>query len=487
MIVRDEEQNLSDCLTPLAGLFQEIVVVDTGSRDRTREVARQFTPHIFDFPWCDDFSAARNESLRHTHGQWVMWLDADDRLRPPSVQKLRELLASLSDWPRTFMMDTLCLPAPGDEPCVVTHPRLFRQHPALHWEGRVHEQIWPDPIQLGHAPHISDVQIEHVGYVDRATSDRKLRRKLRLLRMEYAVDPDNCNTLLHLGLAQLGVGNISAARRHLLRLTGEGAAPVTYTRCVYAVLASVSLQEGKLAETMQLADRGLALFPGDEQFLYAKAQALYVSQEYAAAANVLMQIIHGPPQRKMQFGGVAAIRQKLAPHLLGAIQFTQRSYVQAEATIRALLAEFPHHTGSWFNLGLIHLATGEERKLVEDIAQLSACPDGRLDAMLLTARWRLQQRKLAAAGAIIDQIIGEAPNAPAPRALRVEWLVLSHAPLSVQIQAVREVLRVEPGHLEAQGWLKTLQRLVPAAPAAPPAIAGDWASSAAFAGGAGVG
>jgi hypothetical protein len=99
----------------------------------------------------------------------------------------------------------------------------------------------------------------------------------------------------------------------------------------------------------------------------------------------------------------------------------------------------------------------------------------------------LQQRKLAAAGAIIDQIIGEAPNAPAPRALRVEWLVLSHAPLSVQIQAVREVLRVEPGHLEAQGWLKTLQRLVPAAPAAPPAIAGDWASSAAFAGGAGVG
>jgi len=60
MIVRNEEQQLADCLTPVASLFDEIVIVDTGSRDHTKRGAAQYTPHVFDFPWCDDFSAARN-------------------------------------------------------------------------------------------------------------------------------------------------------------------------------------------------------------------------------------------------------------------------------------------------------------------------------------------------------------------------------------------------------------------------------------------
>src|SRR5689334_10023856 len=64
MIVRDEERNLGQCLAPVASLFDEIVIVDTGSRDQTRSIARQYTPHVFDFPWTDDFSAARNEALR---------------------------------------------------------------------------------------------------------------------------------------------------------------------------------------------------------------------------------------------------------------------------------------------------------------------------------------------------------------------------------------------------------------------------------------
>ena len=68
MIVRNEGHQLAECLTPVADLFDEIVIVDTGSTDQTVRIARQFTPHVHHFPWCDDFAAARNASLQHATG-----------------------------------------------------------------------------------------------------------------------------------------------------------------------------------------------------------------------------------------------------------------------------------------------------------------------------------------------------------------------------------------------------------------------------------
>src|SRR5262249_33980822 len=95
MIVRDEEANLPACLASAADLVDEVVVVDTGSTDRTREVAARFGARVFDFPWVDDFAAARNESLRHATGDWVFWMDADDRLDEDNRGRLRGLFAGL--------------------------------------------------------------------------------------------------------------------------------------------------------------------------------------------------------------------------------------------------------------------------------------------------------------------------------------------------------------------------------------------------------
>jgi len=81
LIVRNEEQTLGRCLDSVRGLADEIVVVDTGSTDGTREIAAAHGARVFDFPWCDDFAAARNESLRHATGQWVLcpaWIGLAD-------------------------------------------------------------------------------------------------------------------------------------------------------------------------------------------------------------------------------------------------------------------------------------------------------------------------------------------------------------------------------------------------------------------------
>ncbi len=95
MIVIDEEANIFKCLSSVAGLFDEIVVVDTGSKDRTREIAREFGARVFDFVWVEDFAAARNAALARATGDYAFWLDADDVVDPPEREKLRELLDEL--------------------------------------------------------------------------------------------------------------------------------------------------------------------------------------------------------------------------------------------------------------------------------------------------------------------------------------------------------------------------------------------------------
>ncbi len=91
MIVRDEEQNLPACLESVTGLFDELVLVDTGSTDRTVEIARSFGAKVFNFPWVGDFAAARNAALSHASGDYAFWLDADDRVEPEERDRLRLL------------------------------------------------------------------------------------------------------------------------------------------------------------------------------------------------------------------------------------------------------------------------------------------------------------------------------------------------------------------------------------------------------------
>ena len=92
MIARNEEALLGVCLESVRGLVDEIVLVDTGSTDATPELAR-LAGDVVSVPWSDDFSAPRNEALAHAQGDWILQLDADERLGPHSKQAVREAIA----------------------------------------------------------------------------------------------------------------------------------------------------------------------------------------------------------------------------------------------------------------------------------------------------------------------------------------------------------------------------------------------------------
>jgi glycosyltransferase involved in cell wall biosynthesis len=94
-MARNEEAKLPACLQSAVDLVDEAIVVDTGSTDRTKEIAAGFGAKVFDFPWCDDFASGRNECIRHATGDFIFWMDADERVDQANREKLKALFDSL--------------------------------------------------------------------------------------------------------------------------------------------------------------------------------------------------------------------------------------------------------------------------------------------------------------------------------------------------------------------------------------------------------
>ena len=144
MIVKDEEDVLARCLESAADLVDEIVIVDTGSTDRTREIAERFTSRIYHFDWIDDFAAARNYAFSLAGKDFCMWLDADDVLLDGDRAAFRELKETLDPAVGVVMAK---YNTGFDENGTVTfsyfRERLIKNHAGMRWEGAVHEAIAP--------------------------------------------------------------------------------------------------------------------------------------------------------------------------------------------------------------------------------------------------------------------------------------------------------------------------------------------------------
>jgi hypothetical protein len=216
MIVKNVESCIGKCLGSVADLVDEMIVVDTGSTDRTREVASQLGARVLDFTWVDSFAAARNESFRHARGEWILWPDADEWFDEQNRQRLRQLLANL---PRENVALLMCQYSqlehgPHTVP-TVDHPRLFRNHHELRWTHRVHEQILPSLRQLGAQLCKTDIRITHDGFADPSRQQAKIERNRRLLELELSENPTDAFVLFNLGAVALGSGQADRALAYL--------------------------------------------------------------------------------------------------------------------------------------------------------------------------------------------------------------------------------------------------------------------------------
>lgn len=140
MIVRDEEEALGRCLDSVKNAVDEIVIADTGSMDGTKEIAAKYTDRIFDVPWTDDFSAARNASMEAATKPFILWLDADDVMDPPECEKLIALKTRLDEHVDAVMMPYhYAFTEDGRPSLIFDRERIVRRAAGFRFEGAVHE------------------------------------------------------------------------------------------------------------------------------------------------------------------------------------------------------------------------------------------------------------------------------------------------------------------------------------------------------------
>jgi len=206
MIVRDEEERLGRCLDSVQGLVDEIVVVDTGSKDQTIKVAEERGATIGHFSWCDDFSAARNVSLSLATGDWIMWLDADDILPAECHAPIRRLVEGARNKAYFFVLDDQ-----GYEQVSCLQMRLFPNAPGIQFEMPVHEQVSPSLAKLGIEIAPTDIRVMHTGYTTPEVVEAKKTRYLGIMERWLEAHPEDYMERSHVALTYYSTDRLEEA------------------------------------------------------------------------------------------------------------------------------------------------------------------------------------------------------------------------------------------------------------------------------------
>jgi tetratricopeptide (TPR) repeat protein len=182
LIVKNEAACLGRCLSSAQEIADEIIVVDTGSTDDTVSLARSFGATVVCSVWNNDFSHARNVSLRSAAGAWLLWLDADDVIPKKSIEIIQNLKLKKPDRVLGFIVRNEKKGQTGSE---FIQARMFPNRPDIFFERRIHEQMMLSALRAGLRMEQTAAVIEHHGYADPHTMRLKARRNIEMLLGEY--------------------------------------------------------------------------------------------------------------------------------------------------------------------------------------------------------------------------------------------------------------------------------------------------------------
>ena len=197
MIVKNEEKNLSRCLTSIKDHVDEIIIVDTGSTDNTMEIALSFGAKIYEHPWENHFSKHRNQSIGYATKDWILYIDADEELLFNDRTELRTLLDSCSDVDAALL--TVECEIPGGGRSKHNSIRLWKNHQGIHFKGRVHNEV----TGVCSGRHIP-ARLFHYGYnIDQESRKKKFERTTTLLKKEIKANPKHPRPHHYLGISYM--------------------------------------------------------------------------------------------------------------------------------------------------------------------------------------------------------------------------------------------------------------------------------------------
>jgi glycosyltransferase involved in cell wall biosynthesis len=366
MIVKDEESMLGQCLAAVRDHVDEIVVVDTGSTDRTVQIAREHGARVVDFAWTGDFAAARNVSFDAATSDWILYLDADEVLVDGDGPRLRELTGRT--WREAFYLIETNHTGELDDGTAVTHNalRVFRNRPKYRFEGRIHEQIAHTlPGFLVDRFEVTGVRIEHYGYLGAVRDAKeKSRRNIDLLERQAAEGVDSPFLHFNLGSEYAAVGDNERAREEFQRSwdmiatadnrAGYGFLPSLTSRLVRALRVC-----GRHDEAIARGDEALDLLPRFTDVVFEQAMSARALGDDARGEGLLRRCLEWG-DAPSAYSATKGCGTFLALAALGDLCRGQGRMEEAQRLLHEALLEHPRFLGTVDPLAGAMLARGAD-------------------------------------------------------------------------------------------------------------------------------
>ena len=366
MIVKDEEEMLPRCLDAVHDAVDEMIIVDTGSSDRTVEIAESFGATVLHHEWTGDFAEARNISLEAATGDWFLYLDADEVLVREDAPRLRELAGHV--WREAFFLTETNFTGDVEDGTAVNHNtlRLFRNRPEYRFEGRIHEQIAQTlPSGLPERIEQPSVRIEHYGYLGAVRDAKeKSRRNIELLERQQADGEMSPFLCFNLGSEYAAAGDEKAALTQFqlawgmlgqdANMSSYGFVPSLTNRLVKA------LRTNKLYdEAIERAKEGLEIFEGFTDLLLEQAHCAREQGDLDKAAEIVEQCLRmgDAPARYSPMVGCGSY---LALGVLADIRREQGDYLACERLLGECLSSHPGYLGAVHPFATVMLMRGLE-------------------------------------------------------------------------------------------------------------------------------
>ena len=414
MIVRDSGRTLNACLESIAPWVDEMIVVDTGSEDDTPRIAANHGARVYEFPWCDSFSEARNESLRYAHGEWLFWMDSDDTITPDNGRKLRELVQqNVPDHVLGFVLQVHCPGSNGkahSDLTVVDHVKVFRNRPELRFDGRIHEQILPAIRRAGGDVAWTDVFVVHSGaqYTPEARA-RKHSRDIRLLELELTERPDHPFTLFNLGMTYVDKDNFERAADYLSRSIAVSPTSDSHLRKAYGLLVCCFIELERWSAAAAACEKGRQLFPQDPELLFREGMLHYRCGQLRAAEKSYLGALSANEDRC--FSSIdPAIRGCKAHHNLGIIYCELNEPENAERHWRLAIDAAPEFSDAWRGLSELFVNQRRWYDANYEANRMLANPRLRGDGLLVRASIAKAQGEMELARQWLDRAVHDFPD-----------------------------------------------------------------------------
>ncbi|MDA8345558.1 MAG: glycosyltransferase [Thermaerobacter sp.] len=341
MIVRDEEEQLPGCLASAQEAVDEIIIVDTGSSDRSVAIAEGFGAHVLCAQWNNDFAAARNVGLSAAKGRWVLVMDADERFEG-DPQRLRRLLAKTT----AVGMEVPIRNEIGDGRIDLHSTlRVFRRLPGVRFERRLHEQVLPSLLAVAKGRRIvtAPFSLRHLGYApDVVERKRKRQRNLELARAEVAANPLDPFAAFNLGVEYTAAGDPEAGILQFRRSREITGHPQPWQSRLYKVEAQNLYRLERFEEALQVISKGLPSFPDYTDLYFLRGITMDAAGDSDGAEAALRHCLRLGPAKSPPYDGVDPLfGGAAAAAALGHLLCRQARYDEALVLLRSATLDAP--------------------------------------------------------------------------------------------------------------------------------------------------